>query len=195
MTSIEMLALTRLLNERDEKAVRNQVSPGSYKVDFCVHVAGDMEVKEDYQKRPTVSVPWTEAYTLLRLVALQAVDEMISRVDRGETITRDHLEAIKRAGFLSEDVMVETMERAFDLRNAPRGEGCIAERIPEVEAAVEKVKELIAGRLGLTPSKGMVKADLNFNQIQPAREAPEGSANTAQVAGSVPPSVNAPQTT
>lgn len=165
MTPIQLLALTRLLKEREEKAARSQVDPGTYNVDFEVRVKGNMEVEEDYEKRPTVSVPWTEAYALLREVAIQGVDDLIGRVARGETITRADLEAIKTAGFLSEDIMVETMKRAFEIKNAPKAEGSIVDRVPEVEAAAERVKELIAGRLGLTPSKGRVKADLSVEEI------------------------------
>lgn len=165
MTPIEILALSRLVKEAEEKLARGKVSAGSYSVNFAVSVSGPIVVEEDYEKRPTVSVPWTEAYALLREVAIQGVDELIARLDRGETITREDLTAIKTAGFLSEDVMVETIQQAFEEKQAPKGEGSIMERVPEVEAAVEKVKETIAGRLGNTPSKGRVKADLTVEQV------------------------------
>jgi hypothetical protein len=180
LTNVELLALSRVLKESEEKRARSLVTSGSYSVDFKVHVVGVMNVEDDYEKRPTVSVPWTEAYALLREVAIQAVNEMIARVDRGEVITHQDLEAIKVAGFLSEQIMVETMKQAFDLKNAPRGEGSIMERIPEVEQAAERVKELIAGRLGLTPSKGRVKADLTFEPV--SSFAPEGTASQPEIA-------------
>lgn len=181
LTNVELLALSRVLKESEEKKARSLVTSGSYSVDFEVRVTGVMNVEDDYEKRPTVSVPWTEAYALLREVAVQAVNEMIARVDRGEVITRKDLEVIKTAGFLSEDIMVETMKQAFDLKNAPRGEGSIMERIPEVEQAAERVKELIAGRLGLTPSKGRVKADLTLGPVA-SGVAPEGTATQPEIA-------------
>lgn len=185
MTPVELLALTRLLTSQKDK-IRDQVSPGEYSVDFCVHVSGGMKVEEDSKKRPTVGIAWTEAYALLRLVALQGLDEMILRVDRGETITREDLESIKRAGFLSEQIMVETMEEAWKIKNETKGE--IMDRVPEVRDAAEKVKELIAGRIGMMHQNGRVLASLNVEQIQPA---PAGSANTATVAQAFPPNVDA----
>lgn len=165
MTPIEILALSKAVKDAEEKLARGQVTEGSYNVNFAVSISGPIVVEADYQKRPTVSVPWTEAYALLREVAIQGVNDLIARVERGETITRADLEVIKTAGFLSEDIMVQTMKQAFEAKEAPKGEGSIMERIPEVEAAAEKVKELIAGRLGMTPSKGRVKPDLKVEQL------------------------------
>lgn len=186
MTPIEILALSRLVKEAEEKLARGQVTEGNYSVNFAVNVSGPIVVEADYEKRPTVSVPWTEAYALLREVAIQGVNDLISRVESGQTITREDLESIKTAGFLSEDIMVSTMSQAFEAKQAPKGEGSIMERIPEVEAAVEKVKELIAGRLGMTPSKGRVKTDLKIDQLGKAAVAAAGVATQVQVAASIP---------
>jgi hypothetical protein len=186
MTPIEILALSRMIKEAEEKLARGQVAPGTYKVNVSVGVSGPIVVEEDYEKRPTVSVPWTEAYALLREVALRGVDELIARVEAGQTIVKADLEVIKTAGFLSEDIMVETMKQAFAAKQAPKGKGSIMERVTEVEAAAERVKEIIAGRLGLTPSKGRVKADLTVEQIQPQTVA--GSATQPQIAPTLAPS-------
>ena len=165
MTPIELLALTRLLSDKQEKAVRKQVAPGSYSVNLDIHVEGTYEVEEDYMKDPTVSVPWTEAYALLREIAIQGVDEMIARVDRGETITREDLEVIKTAGFLSEDLIVDCIQKAFYAKNAPKGQGAVIALVPEVEAAQERAKEAISKRIGKTPSHGRVLTDLKVEQI------------------------------
>lgn len=141
LTNVELLALDRVIDDKD-KSIRNSVMPGSYSVDFTVHVSGNMEVLEDYMKRPTVNVPWTEAYTLFREVAIQAVNEMIARVDKGEVITRHDLEVCLAAGFLSEAIMVETMKQAYDLHEG-RCSGSIKERIPEIKERMEEVKKAI----------------------------------------------------
>lgn len=181
LTNVELLALDRVIDGGEGKQIRNCVTPGSYSVDFRVHVSGTMQVGEDYVKRATVSVPWTEAYALLREVAIQGVNEMIARVDRGEVITRQDLEAIKIAGFLSEQIMVDTMRQAIELAEAPKAEGSIMERIPEVKAAVERVKKLIPGGLDRTPSKGKVVVDLTCEEID-ASVAPEGTAAQPEIA-------------
>lgn len=181
LTNVELLALSNAIENDESKQIRSCVAPGSYSVDFCVRISGTMKVFEDYVKRATISVPWTEAYALLREVAIQAVDEMIARVDRGEVINRQDLEAIKTAGFLSEQIMVETMKQAIDLKKAPKGEGSIMERIPEVKDAAERVKKLIPGSLDPTPSKGKVVVDLTCEEID-ASVAPEGTAAQPEIA-------------
>jgi hypothetical protein len=185
MTPIELLALTRLLND-EEKAIRAQVLPGNYDVNFTVRVSGPIEVEEDHERRSTVGVPWTEAYALLRLVAIRGLDNLISRVDRGETIGKLDLEAIKTAGFLSEDIMVETMQEAWELKQARKAKGSIMDRVPEVEAAAEKVKELIAGRLGMMPCKGRVLADLTVEEVN------QPKISTAEIAERVAPNPKPP---
>ena len=177
LTNVELLALDRVIDDKD-KSIRNAVMPGSYSVDFTVHVSGNMEVLEDYMKRPTVNVPWTEAYTLFREVAIQAVNEMIARMDRGEVITRRDLEDVKTAGFLSEAIMVETMKQAYDLHEG-RCEGSLKERIPEIKEKMEEVKKAIVDGLGRTPSKGHVRTDLVYGEVS---EAPEGTASQPEIA-------------
>lgn len=192
MTPIQLLALTRLIKDAEEKRIRNQVPAGDYSVDFSVHVKGEYEVEEDYLKDPTVSVPWTEAYALLREIAIQGVDEMIARVDRGETITKGDLEVIKTAGFLSEDLIVDCIQQAFDAKNAPKGKGSIIARVPEVEAAQERAKEAISKRIGKTPSKGRVLTKLTAEEIlEPvaatqAQIAPVVSVSEEKVEGHLP---------
>lgn len=192
MTPIEILALVHAIKKADEKTARAQVSAGDYHVDFYAHIQGNIEVEADYQKRATVSVPWTEAYALLREVALRGIDDLIARVVRGETITQTDLESIKTAGFLSENIMVETMKQAFDAKKAPKGQGSIMARVEEVEAAVERVKEIIAGGLGKTRSDGRVLTDLDVTQVAPP---PAGFASPVQIAQKITaPNVQAQST-
>lgn len=170
MTPIELLALAKIISTKVKDDARSQVAPGTYSVNLDVHVEGTYKVEEDYLKDPTVSVPWTEAYALLREVAIQGVDEMIARVDRGETITRQDLEVIKTAGFLSEDLIVDCIQTAFNAKNAPKGQGAVIALVPEVEAAQERAKAAISKRIGKTPSSGRVLPDLKVEQIQQANQ-------------------------
>lgn len=179
MTPIELLALTRLLVSQKNE-IRDQVSPGEYNVDFNVHVRGNIKVEADVVRRATVNVPWTEAYALFRLVALQGLDELIARVDGGEVLTRKDLESIKQAGFLSEDIMVETMQEAWIMKNEPKGEGSIMDRVPEIAEATERVKELIADRLGPAPQRGRVLADLAVEEPQELQTAKQVAAEVSR---------------
>ena len=165
MTPIQLLALARALKEKEEKAARNSVAPGSYRVDFNIHISGEVDVEEDYVKTPTVSIPWTEVYALLREILLQGIDGLVARVDRGETLSREDLEGFRRACGLGEDILVETIQRAFDLKNNAEGEGEVIARIPEIKEAQERALDAISRRLGKTPSKGRVKTDLKVEEV------------------------------
>lgn len=193
MTPIQLLALAKMIADKVGKDARKKVAPGVYSVNLDVHVEGTYKVEEDYLKDPTVSVPWTEAYALLREIAVQGVDEMIARVDRGETITKADLEAIKTAGFLSEDLIVDCIQKAFATKNAPKGERAIIARVPEVEAAQERAKEAISKRIGKTPSNGRVLTDIKVTEIvssaTPVQIAPEVGVSEARVEGQMPAKV------
>lgn len=182
MTPIEIVALVHAIETAAGKTARKQVVAGEYHVDFQVHVCGNIEVEADYERRATVSVPWTEAYAFLREVAIQGVNELIAKVSRGETITQIDLESIKTAGFLSEDIMVETMKRAIEAKKAPKAKGSIKERVEEVEAAAERVKEIIPGRMDKSTVSGRVIADLDVTQVAPPSP---GVATQVQVAQKV----------
>jgi hypothetical protein len=183
MTPVELLALAKMISTKVKDDARAQVAPGTYSVNLDVHVEGTYKVEEDYLKDPTVSVPWTEAYALLREVAIQGVNEMIARLDRGETITKADLEVIKTAGFLSEDLIVDCIDKAFVAKHAPKGKGAVIALFPEVEAAQERAKAAISKRLGKTPSDGRVLPNLKVDQIQPQTVA--GSATQPQIAPEV----------
>ena len=193
MNPIEIVALSKVIKKTEGDLARDQVLPGDYSVDFTVRISGPITVEEDYMKDPTVSVPWTEAYALLREIAIQGVDEMIARVDRGETITREDLEVIKTAGFLSEDLIVDCIQKAFVAKNLPEGQGAIIELVPEVEAAQKRAKAAISKRIGKTPSNGRVLTELTVNQVQ-AVQTPAGSVTPAQAAAGLPVNVQAPVT-
>ena len=164
MTPIQLLALTKLLHA-EEKKIRAGVGAGNYSVDFSVHVKGDMEVLEDTEKTPTVNIPWTEVYALLREIFLQGIDELLARVDRGETLNREDLEGFRRACGLSEDLLVETIQKAFDIKKNAEGRGEVIAKIPEIKEAQQRALDAISRRLAKTPVKGKVNTDFVLEEI------------------------------
>lgn len=192
MTPIQLLALTKLLKDAEEKKVRGQVPAGDYTVDFSVHVRGSMEVLEDTEKVPTVNIPWTEVYALLREILLQGIDELVARVDRGEAVGREELEGFRRACGLSEDLLVETIQEAFDRKEEAKAAGEVIKRVPEIKEAQERAKDAISRRLAKTPVKGKVNAEMTVEEIQKplvttqTQIAPEVSVSEARVEGQMP---------
>lgn len=168
MTPIELLALTKLLQSKKD-AIRSQVSSGDYSVDFSVHVKGELEVLEDTEKSSTVSVPWTEVYALLREILLQGVDELVARVDRGETVGKEDLEGFRRACGLSEELLVKTIEEAWEIKNNRKGRGEIKNKIPEIQEAQKRALDAISRRLPKTHVNGAVKANLTVDEIVPVQ--------------------------
>ena len=180
MTPIELLALTRLLKDAEEKKARSAVSAGNYSVDFKVHVKGDLEVLPDTDKSSTVSVPWTEVYALLREILLQGVDELVARVDRGEKVGREELEGFRRACGLGEDLLVETIQDAWELKKNSEGRGEIMKKIPEIKDAQQRALDAISRRLPRTPVKGKVNADLAVEEIQEPQTAKQVAAEVSR---------------
>jgi len=84
MNAIQTLAVTKLVGEHAEKTSRQQVAPGSYGMDFWLHVTGCMDVGEDYTRKvPQKAKPWD-----LLAVALSHLNGVTV-----ESITREALAA------------------------------------------------------------------------------------------------------
>lgn len=182
MTPVELLALTKLLQAKKD-SIRDQVSAGEYSVDFSVHIKGDIKVLEDTEKSSTVSVPWTEVYALLREILLQGVDELVARVDCGETVGKEELEGFRRACGLGEDLLVKTIEEAWEIKNNRKGRGEIKNKIPEIQEAQKRALDAISRRLPKTHVDGAVKANLTVEPI----------ATALQAAQTVAPAVKMPE--
>ena len=59
MTAIQTVAIDKLVAEKAAKEARKQVGPGTYTTDFWLHIAGGMEIGEDYiRKIPQRARPW-----------------------------------------------------------------------------------------------------------------------------------------
>jgi hypothetical protein len=57
LTSIEALALSKALAEKDAKEARTNINPGKHAVDLTVRIVGTFNVAEDTDKAPTCSIP------------------------------------------------------------------------------------------------------------------------------------------
>lgn len=163
MNSIQTLAISRLFTETEDKKARADVLPGEYNIDMCFRIVGKMKVAEDHTKLATTSIPVLESLALTREVAKQGIDDLIARVDRGEVITRDDLEAIKTAGFLADDILVDCIQRAVDAKSS--SSGSVIKLIPEIQAAVERVRDATARRLGPQNAKGHVTTNIRVEEI------------------------------
>lgn len=178
MTPIELLALTKLL-QSEKDAIRDQVSAGDYSVDFSVHIKGDLEVLEDTERTPTVHIPWTEVYALLREILLQGIDELVARVDRGEQVGREELEGFRRACGLGEDLLVDTIQEAFDRKEkAKKSKGEVIKSIPEIKEAQQRALDAISRRLPKAPVNGKVNTNLSVEPIATPLEAAAQVART-----------------
>jgi len=139
MNSIETTVLAKVVGEKEAKAARSQVLPGSYPVDFTVRVHGSMKVGEDYDRPATTSIPWLEVTTLYREVFRRAIDELVSKIDEGSSVTREDLTSMATAGVLTTDVLVDCIKTALD--NGSSAVGTIEDRVKEVEMGVERLKK------------------------------------------------------
>ena len=56
LSPIQSLAISKAIKEAAEKAARTQVATGTHAVDMIVHISGTLNVAEDTEKTPTVSI-------------------------------------------------------------------------------------------------------------------------------------------
>lgn len=195
MTPIQLLALTKLLQAQKDE-IRDAVSAGDYSVDFNVHIKGNLKVLEDTERTPTVHIPWTEVYALLREILLQGIDELVARVDRGEKVGREELEGFRRACGLGEDLLVDTIQEAFELKEKEKkSKGEVVKRVPEIKEAQQRALDAISRRLPKAPVNGKVNTDLTVEEIQQPQTAsqpqiaPEVSVSESRVEGQMPAKV------
>lgn len=137
LTDLTTLALSRAVSSKEDKVAREGVAPGTYDVDVTVRVRGTIEVLDDTEKTPTVSIPLKEVLALF-----------VAR----SGCTREHSLALLR----------ECMADA--LRDGVKGEGAVA-AAADIDAEYKRaVKDMLAG-LPKTPVKGAVKADVEATLV------------------------------
>lgn len=157
MNDVQTTVVSKMVGDKEAKAARASVLPGQYPVDFTVRVHGTMKVGEDYERAPTTSIPWLEVTTLYREVFRGAIDGLLAKIDRGESVSREDLSSMGTAGVLTTDVLVDCIRTA--LQNGVSAVGTVQDRVKEVEAGVEALKKDIVGKN--PPQKVPGKVTLN----------------------------------
>jgi len=103
MNSILALALDKFA----DKKARGQLSPGTHEVDALVHLTGEIEILEDEQYTPTVSLPLLEimalfiahaGFTREHTMALirQCCGEAIEQTGKAQGSLKDNVDAVKK---------------------------------------------------------------------------------------------------
>lgn len=157
MNDIQTTVVAKVIGEKDSKAARAGVAPGKHPVDFTVRFHGTMNVGDDYERAPTTSIPWLEVTTLYREVFRQAIDDLVAKVDRGESVDRGDLTSMATAGVLTTGVLVDCIRTA--LQNGASAVGTVQDRVKEVEAGIEALKKDLVSKN--PPQKVPGKVTLN----------------------------------
>lgn len=157
MNDIQTVVLAKVIGEKEAKAARANLAPGTYEVDETVHFRGTMKVGEDYERAPTTGIPWLEVTTLYREVVRGAINELLAKIDAGGAVTRDDLASMATAGVLTTDVLVGCIRTMLD--KGQSAVGSVQDRVKEVEAGVEALKKDLVSKM--PPQKVPGKVTLN----------------------------------
>jgi hypothetical protein len=147
---------------------RAGVPSGVHDVDFTIRVRGQVKVGEDYDRPATTSIPWLEATTLYREAFRVTVDELIAKLDRGESVSRDDLVAVTEVGPLSSKVLVDCFRKAMTL-----GESAVStvkDKV-EIDEAISRLKQEIVAPLPRQNVPGRVKVDVEITEGTTTKEA------------------------
>ena len=137
LNDLTTLALSRAISNKADAAARSGVVAGTYDVDVTVRVRGTLEVLEDTDKTPTVSLPMKEVLALF-----------IAR----SGCTREH----------SLNLLRECMADA--LRDGVKGEGAVA-AAADIAAEHKKAVAEMLKSLPRTFVAGAVKADIEATLV------------------------------
>lgn len=173
LTDIQKIALAKT------KFDRSSVPSGVHDVDFTVHVRGTVRVGEDYDRDPTTSVPFLEATTLYREAFRVTIDELIAKLDRGESVTRDDLVSISDVGPLSSEILVDCFRTAM-----LKGESAVQTVSDKVELAeaIERLKKEVVAHLPRQNVPGSVKVSVEITDGTTRKEiAPEFNPDVRKV--------------
>lgn len=163
MNDIQTTVISKIIGEKEGKAARAGVSPGNHAVDFTVRFHGVAKVGEDYERAPTTSIPWLEVTTLYREVFRGAIDDLISKIDGGQAVSRDDLTSMATAGVLTTDVLVDCVRTA--LQNGVSAVGTVRERVAEVEAGVEALKKDLVSKAPAQKVPGKVSLNVRADLV------------------------------
>lgn len=137
MNAIDTIALNNAVSTKDGKAAREAVEVGSYDVDFMVRVSGTINVAEDTEKTPTVSIPMKEVLALF----------------------------IARSGCTREASIALLRECLTDaLQDGTRGAGAI-DAATDIDEVFKAEVAALTASLPKTPVKGKVTTKLTVTEV------------------------------
>lgn len=126
MDDILLLALSKI----KDNGARERVPAGTYRINACVSITGEMVVEADYTRSATNSLPHTEILALcLHLAGIQQ--------DRAIKIIADAV--------------------GMCLADGESAVGCIRAQLPTIETEIARIKNEIVSALPAQNCKGGVK--------------------------------------
>lgn len=98
MQSIERLALSKVVKEKDEKAARLEITSGVYAVSFAASIQGTLKVGEDYEQNIVAKAdPWLLLSVALSKLNGVTIADLTAEALRGKISTADVKERAENA--------------------------------------------------------------------------------------------------
>lgn len=145
MKHLETLALSKAISTKSAGACRDAMTVGrDQKVDFTVRVKGYLDIFEDTEKTPTVSIPMKETLALFIRYCGVTREAAMGLLQRAMT---DAL-AVKESG-----------------EQNHKGVGAIAEAMPIIDEIEKTIVEPLLRTLPRTPVKGKVLTYLEVTEV------------------------------
>jgi len=135
---LAILAIAKVMKKKAVDQARDKARPGKYAVDFKASVTGTITIGEDYEKTPTVSIPYKKAFAALCYVAGCTGKHGIGKIQRAMEI------ALAESGDAAEEM---------------------SKLIPQVERIEEDVISPMLASLPKTTAKGPVTTKLEVNLL------------------------------
>lgn len=143
---LHLMALVKAVAKKAADAARDQLTVGRHEVDLTVRLVGHLQVFEDTEKTPTVSIPMKE--TLALFVKYSG-------------ITGPHaMNVLRRA-------MTEALAAndETDGEQNTKGTGALADALPFIDEVMATVVEPMLASLPKTPVKGQCRAYLDVAEV------------------------------
>lgn len=141
MRDLDVLAVAKAISEKEAKAARAEVAPGTYLVDLLVRITGGLKVGEDYEQSITSKVKPLDLWlATLDLLAPQVTDALVERIV--ERALDDSDESLRRLKSLKERTE-KALETVRDItRRTCSGKVTTTLKVAEVVAEVVPAEEL-----------------------------------------------------
>jgi hypothetical protein len=142
--NIHMLAVSRLFADKEFlKELRSKILPGTYDVNFALHIKGNVRVGNDFERTPTTNIPIKSAFALFVAYAGLVV---------GEAAMTALISVVSEA--------IEDEEKAAKL---------ISEKLPMVDNIMAIIDRKLSG-LPKVKTKGVVTCNLGYEFLTEQKE-------------------------